>query len=303
MAKPFLKWAGGKRQLLDEIERHLPEEIKSGKIKTYFEPFIGGGAVLFHMMNKGYIKNAVVVDFNKELILVYKTIKRAPKKLISELQNLQKKYDSMEKGQRRELYFQTRENFNRNRPKTKFNSYSLEWVKRASEFIFLNKTGFNGLFRVNKSGEFNVPPSNMGNKDFVQRENILSVNRALKNVKILNGDYQIIEKHLDGNSFVYFDPPYRPLTQTSFTSYSVDDWTGDLAQQRLADFCKALNKDGVKILLSNSDPTQIDENDLFFEEAYPQKEGFQIERILASRAINSKGSGRGKIYEILVKNY
>ena len=173
MAKPFLKWAGGKRQLLDDLERNLPEEIKSGKIDTYFEPFIGGGALLFHMMEKKYIKKAVIVDFNQELVLVYKTIKMVPKGLIDELQSLQRKYDMMEKEQRRELYFGVRENFNNNREKIDFKSFSNGWIKRAAEFIFLNKTGFNGLFRVNKSGEFNVPPSNMGNKDFVQEENIL----------------------------------------------------------------------------------------------------------------------------------
>jgi DNA adenine methylase len=303
MAKPFLKWAGGKRQLLDKLFNTLPRDFGSKSQCHYAEPFVGGGAMLFKLFEMKLIEKAVICDFNEELILVYKTIKENVVGLIQELSILKKEYDPLDLNTRRELYFRLRDEFNDSKKTTDFSNYSSKWLKRASLFIFLNKTGFNGLYRVNKSGYFNVPPSNMADKDFVQKENLLQVSTVLANVTILHGDYQKCSEYLEKDWFVYFDPPYRPISATSFTTYSSHKWGGDKEQIRLAEFCKKLNEINVNILVSNSDPQQVNPEDLFFQEQYLATQGFQIKSVDAIRAINSKGDGRGKVKELLISNY
>tara|TARA_B110000881_G_scaffold55890_1_gene47690 strand:+ start:151 stop:1062 length:912 start_codon:yes stop_codon:yes gene_type:complete len=303
MAKPFVKWAGGKRQLLDKLTNTLPQNFGTIIPGSYAEPFVGGGAMMFKLFEMKLIEKAVICDFNEELILVYNTIKEDVVGLIQELSTLKKEYDSLELDARRELYFQLRDEFNKSKISTDFSNLSPKWAKRASLFIFLNKTGFNGLYRVNKSGYFNVPPSNMADKDFVQKENLLQVSAVLANVTILHGDYQKCGEYLEKDWFVYFDPPYRPISATSFTTYSSHKWGDDKEQIRLADFCKELNEISVNILVSNSDPKQVNPSDLFFEEQYLAAQGFQIKSVDARRAINSKGDGRGKVKELLISNY
>jgi DNA adenine methylase len=303
MAKPFVKWAGGKRQLLGKLTDTLPQNIDTTIPGNYAEPFVGGGAMMFKLFEMKLIEKAVICDFNEELILVYKTIKEDVVGLIQELSTLKKEYDSLELDARRELYFQLRDEFNNSKKTTDFSNFNSKWLKRASLFIFLNKTGFNGLYRVNKSGYFNVPPSNMADKDFVQKENLLQVSAVLANVTILHGDYQKCGEYLEKDWFVYFDPPYRPISATSFTTYSSHKWGGDKEQIRLADFCKELNEISVNILVSNSDPKQVNADDDFFETNYPASNGFKIQSVDAIRSINSKGDGRGKVKELLISNF
>jgi len=303
MAKPFVKWAGGKRQLLDELLSNLPDDFGSNNQSNYAEPFVGGGALMFKLFELKLIKKAIICDFNEELILTYKTIKIDVDGLIQELLILKKEYDTLDQDARRELYFGLRDKFNNSKKSIDFSKFNSEWVKRASIFIFLNKTGFNGLYRVNKSGYFNIPPSNMGDKDFVQEDNLIQVSSVLANVTIVQGDYQKCNKYLKKNWFVYFDPPYRPISPTSFTTYSSHKWGGDIEQLRLANYCQHLNEMNVNLLVSNSDPKQVNADDDFFETNYPASNGFKIQSVDAIRSINSKGDGRGKVKELLISNF
>lgn len=303
MAKPFIKWAGGKRQLLEDLTNTLPKVLKDNPPFVYAEPFVGGGALLFKLFELELIQKAIICDYNPELILVYKCIKNQCEELIAELKKLQEKYNLLSKEERREMYFEVRMKFNDGSEDFDYDSQNTKWAIRASQFIFLNKTGFNGLYRVNKKGKLNVPPSNMGNKDFLQAENLRNVSRVLAHVTILQGDYQSCLNHLVEGSFVYFDPPYRPLKKTSFTTYSSHSWAEDSEQIRLAHFCHILGKNGVSIMQSNSDPTSLDQTDTFFQDHYSSDDGYSIRKVVAIRAINSSGSGRGKINELLITNY
>lgn len=305
MAKPFIKWAGGKRQLYEELISSLPPQFSAGSFRNYAEPFVGGGALMFELFNQDYIDHAIICDYNEELILVYKTIKRSAPELVKALKKLQKKYDGKDKSERRDLYFSIRTEFNKSKQGIDFSKFSTQWVERAKQFIFLNKTGFNGLYRVNQKGGFNVPPSNMGNKDFVQEANLLGVQQVLQKVTILSGDYQQCLNHLSENCFVYFDPPYRPLKPTSFTTYSSHNWNDDSEQIRLAKFCQKISSKpyNVKLMLSNSDPSSENPDDTFFETWYPDSMDFVRESISAIRAINSNGKDRGPISELLIRNY
>ena len=303
MAKPFIKWAGGKRQLLDELIKSLPGNLENAPPFGYAEPFVGGGALMFKLFELHLIDKAVICDYNPELILVYKCIKHQCEELITELKTLQEKYNSLDKEQRREMYFEIRMKFNGGAQEFHYESPNTKWAIRASQFIFLNKTGFNGLYRVNKKGQLNVPPSNMGNKNFLQSENLRDVSRVLDHVTILQGDYQSCLNHLVKGAFVYFDPPYRPLKKTSFTTYSSHSWSDDSEQTRLAEFCHTLSKDGISVMQSNSDPTTLDPTDTFFENHYSTERGYSIRKVVAIRAINSSGGGRGGINELLITNY
>lgn len=302
MVKPFLKWAGGKGQLLNEIDNRLPVELKEGKIKKFVEPFIGSGAVLFHVYEKYNIDKFYIYDINPELINVYKSIKYSVDKLIFFLQSKESEFLPLEQENRKIMYYELREKFNNDLANINFYEVNEQNIERASEFIFFNRTCFNGLFRVNKKGFFNVPMGVYKRPKICDIENLKEVHEVLQKVEIHLGDYKSCENIVDAETFVYFDPPYRPLNQTSaFTSYSKYDFT-DENQVELANFFFLLNDKNAKLMLSNSDPHNIDENDNFFEELY-EKEGIEIESVRASRMINSKGSGRGKISELLIRNY
>ena len=299
-AKPFLKWAGGKGQLLKQFENYYPKELKEGKITKYCEPFMGSGAVFYHIMQNYDIQESLIIDVNQELILAYQTIKKDVDSLIRSLSLLEGKYLDKEQEKRKDFFYETREAFNNNLEKIDFENFSDTWIERTQQLIFLNKTCFNGLFRVNSKGGFNVPFGDHKNPKICHSENLRNVSSVLQNTTIMKGDYSKSKDFIDENTFVYFDPPYRPLNKTSsFTSYSKFEFT-DEEQLKLAAFFKSMGKKGARMLLSNSDPKNENPEDDFFEEAY---QTFNIDRVLASRAINSKGGKRGKINEIIVTNY
>ena len=300
-AKPFLKWAGGKSQLLSTIENRFPKEIKkSMKIDKYFEVFVGGGALYFYLMNNYNVKESYLYDINKELILTYNVIKNSPKELIEMLLNLQEDYLLLDNENKKNYYLNIRTNFNDDLKIFDFENYSDAHVIRASYIIFMNKTCFNGLFRLNKNYEFNVPHGRYKNPLICDKKNIMAVSKTLKHTHIINDNYFESENLIDEKSLVYLDPPYRPLSkQSNFTTYAGFEFT-DEHQIELADFYKRISDKGAKAILSNSDPKNENINDNFFDELY---QDFNISRVQAKRSINSNGKKRGLINEILVTNY
>lgn len=295
MAKPFLKWAGGKRQLLPEILSRLPENIEETDI--YVEPFVGGGALLFQMIERYNFKEIHIFDINLELINCYRQIQESVDRVIHHHELLISKYP--EGGDRRdEFYYNIRNKWNSNLDIESMSSD--EKSERVAEMIFLNKTCFNGLFRLNRKGEFNVPTGRYKKPSFTNSEELIKVSKALQGVQIHHASFESCLNVINESSFVYFDPPYRPLSKTSaFVSYSKGDFN-DSNQKELANLAEELDNKMVKFLLSNSDPKNTDINDNFFDELYSN---FQIDRVFASRAINSNPDKRGKISELLIKNY
>lgn len=299
-AKPFLKWAGGKGQLLDRIHEFLPPELKNGCITKYIEPFVGGGAVFFDIAGSYNLNELAIVDINEELVLAYKTIQKDVEELIVFLTQLQDKYISLDEKDRKQYYYSLRELFNLKREIINFQNYDREWIERTAELIFLNRTCFNGLFRVNSKGDFNVPMGKYKNPLICNQKNLRSVAKTLQKTQIYCDDFTACERWVDSQTFVYFDPPYRPISQTAnFTGYSKYSFD-DPEQLRLRDFFHLLNSKGAKLMLSNSDPKNEDLQDDFFENAY---QDYRIERVEASRNINSNSQKRGKIYELLILNY
>ena len=290
--KPFVKWVGGKSQLVNELEKMLP--TNGEKVLTnYVEPMIGGGALLFNVLSKFDFEQMYISDINAELINAYIAIKNNVDKLISKLAEIQLMFLPMDENGRKYFYYSARDKFN-NLELNEQNS-----VEKAALFIFLNKTCFNGLYRVNRKGQFNVPMGAYKNPCICDEDNLRNVSKALQNVEIVCGDYTLSKNFIDENSFVYIDPPYRPISETSgFTSYNTDVFD-DNEQIRLAKFIDEINETGAKIVLSNSDPKNINEEDTFFEELY---KSYKIKRVEASRMINSKSNGRGKIKELLICN-
>jgi len=290
IAKPFLKWAGGKTQLISEIEKALPFQFNKSKF-TYIEPFVGSGAILFWMLNNfPNMEKAIINDINKDLINTYKTIASKPKELISVLEILQNEYHSLDlkEVEKKEYYYEKRE---------LYNTRNTEKSTQAALFIFLNRTCFNGLYRVNKSNGYNVPMGSYKKPTICDRENILAVSKVLERVEILCGDYQKTLESVSQNSLFYFDPPYKPLNETSsFNSYAKDEFN-DFEQIRLRDFCAKLDLMGHQWILSNSDVKGKDMNDNFFDDLYSQ---FIINRVDAKRSINANLEKRGKltIYKI-----
>ena len=298
-AKPFLKWAGGKGQLLKQFEDYYPQELKEGKLTKYCEPFVGSGAVFYHIMQTYDIQESLIIDVNPELVLAYQTIKTNVDDVVKQLSDLEKEYLSKKQNQRKGFFYELRDTFNRNLDDNDFDNFSDAWIERTVHTIFLNRTCFNGLFRVNSKGGFNVPFGDHKNPRICYEENLKAVSELLQNTNIRRGDFTESRNFIDSNTFVYFDPPYRPLNKTSsFTSYSKFEFT-DEEQLQLATFFKEMDNKGAKLLLSNSDPKNENPEDEFFEEAY---KSFNMKRVLANRAINSKGEKRGKISEIVIHN-
>lgn len=292
LAKPFLKWAGGKTQLITEIEKSLPYEI-TNKNFTYIEPFVGSGAVLFWMLNNfPNLKKAVINDINEDLINTYRTIASRPKELISILHVLQNEFHGLEgkDEQKKEYYYQKRELYNTRKE---------EQTGQAALFIFLNRTCFNGLYRVNRKNEYNVPMGSYKRPTICDKANILAVSQALEKVEILCGDYVETLNFADNNTLFYFDPPYKPLSETSsFNLYAKDEFN-DAEQIRLRDFCHKLDTLNHTWILSNSDVKGKDENDNFFDDLYSD---FKIERVNAKRNINANPEKRGLLKELLITN-
>ena len=293
-AKPFVKWAGGKSSLIPQITKYFPLELKNNQIEKYVEPFVGGGAVLIDILQKYDIKQAYAFDINKDLINCYNVIKYKIEDLIQKLDKKEKEFLALGIDERQKYFYDIR---------TKYNSHFLNAeldVERASEFIFLNRTCFNGLYRVNKSGKFNVPFGKYKNPTICDSRNLRNLSTLFKNTIFKYGDYKESESLIDKNTFVYFDPPYRPLSVTSgFTSYTKEDFN-DENQKELAKYYNKLNVKNAKLMLSNSNPKNIDENDDFFENIY---KGFNINEVSAKRMINSNAKGRGEISELLITNY
>ena len=293
-AKPFLKWAGGKGQLLDVIRTHYPEGLGT-TITKYCEPMSGAGAVLFDILNNYDLEEVMINDSNAELMNTFRAIKDNVTELIELLQQFEKEHISRNNESRKEYYYIQRYMYNNIITKKNANS-----TLKSALFIYLNKTCFNGLYRVNKRGEFNVPMGSYANPTICDVENLLLVSEKLQKVQIHTGDYKATEKFIDKNTFAYFDPPYRPLSKTAeFTSYTEAEFN-DENQVELAEFIKMLTKKGTKVLASNSDPKNINPDDNFFDDLYKP---LKIERVSAKRAINSIGSKRGNVSELLICNY
>jgi DNA adenine methylase len=272
-AYPFLKWVGGKGQLLKDFERYFPD-----KFNNFIEPFVGGGAVFFYLYTNGFLseKKSILIDSNKELINAYKMIKdeNKLKVIIKALSN--GKYLNKE-----ETFYKIRNE----EPKSE--------IERAARIIYLNKTCFNGLFRVNSKGKFNVPFGRYTNPMICDSDNLKAVNRALENAELINGDFTAVLDYTEKNDFVYFDPPYQPISKTSsFTGYTKNSFN-EKDQERLADVYKKLDRRGCKLMLSNSDADFI--HDLY--------KGYRIEVVKAKRMINCKAAKRGAINELVILNY
>lgn len=295
MAKPFLKWAGGKRQLIGELHPRLPPSIAD--LKTYCEPFLGGGAFLFHMLTEFNFDEVHASDINPELILCYKRIKQTPSKVFDHLHNLISDYPPSNPT-RDEFYYDVRNSWNSNLDISSMNDNQKN--ERTAQTLFMNKTCFNGLFRLNQKGEFNVPTGRYTKPAFPTEEKLQEVSEAIQNVQFHLHSYENILNYVDEDAFVYFDPPYRPISKTSSANIYTKNDFDDSEQIRLAKFTNTLNEKGVKFLLSNSDPKNFTNTDDFFDELYA---GFNIQRIQANRAINSNPNSRGAISELLISNY
>ncbi len=300
-AKPFLKWAGGKTQLIADLETKLPPNIKKSLIiDRYIEPFIGGGAFFFYLKARYKIKKAYLIDNNEDLILSYKIIRSHPEQLIQKLQRLQSQYWRKKNDDRATFYYRIRKKFNKQMTDFSYSTFTDDWVLRSSYLIFLNKTCFNGLFRLNSKGEFNVPHGRYKNPKIADKDNIIAVSHALKDAEIICADFSLCRKYAKKESLVYFDPPYRPLNTTSyFTAYTKGGFKDD-EQIRLAHISRELSKKGSYVVISNSDPTNENGDDRFFEEIY---HGFNISRVLANRMVNCNAEKRGQIQELLIANY
>ncbi len=292
-AKPFVKWVGGKSQLIEQLEALLPADFGAWEDVTYIEPFVGGGAMLFYMLRKyPNIRKAIINDINPDLTTCYKVVRDNPEELIHSLQQIQKEFHSLQTEEARRAFFM--------QMRDKFNTKKFSPIENTTLFFFLNRTCFNGLYRVNKSGAFNVPFGKYATPTICDTKTILADSKVLKNVEILTGDFEKTLTHAHGKTLFYLDPPYRPLNNTSrFNDYSKEAFN-DLAQIRLKEFCDRIQNAGYYFMLSNSDCYTKDREDRFFDDLYID---YQIERVLASRNINSVGSKRGKLTEILVRNF
>lgn len=291
--KPFLKWAGGKGQLLHEIQKYYPF---NGQINKYAEPFVGGGAVLFDVLSKYDLESIYINDINTELINSYIIVRDNIDDLIKKLYILQDEFISLDADNRKMYYNNKRELFN----SLKINGNENIDIEKAALMIFLNKTCFNGLFRVNKKGLFNVPMGAYKNPLICDEKNLRAVSKKLQKVIINCGDYKESANFIDKNTFVYFDPPYRPITDTaSFTAYT-ENVFNDKEQVELSRFVDTMHKKGAKIVISNSDPKNTNTKDDFFDNIYS---AHNIKRVEANRMINSHAQARGKIKELLISNF
>ncbi len=294
--KPFIKWVGGKTQLMSEINNRLPDNINS--IDKYVELFLGGGSVLFNMINNYNFKEIHVNDINPNLMNVYLIIKHKVEDIINWLRVIDAEYKQLTIEQRNTYYYIKRERYNE---LCKLDlSLDIINIERAAIFIFLNKTCFNGLYRVNKQGFFNTPSGKYTNPVIVDEQLLRNVSVKLQSITMYCYNYTKLLDLIDNNTFVYIDPPYRPISIKSQSSIYNETYFSDETQIELATFLKMITNKGAKFMLSNSDPKNTNINDNFFDELYSD---YKIERVYANRNINSDGTGRGKVTELLVTNY
>lgn len=290
-AKPFLKWAGGKTQLISEISNKIP--FKKDSEFVYIEPFVGSGAVLFWVLNNyESVSKAVINDINTDLTQTYEAIKNDVENLIPLLEQWEHEYHNLADDDelKKQYYYEKR---------SRFNLRTSDQTTQSALMIFLNKTCFNGLYRVNKSNGFNVPIGSYKKPTICDKDNLRAVSAALSKVVILNGDFEDTLQHIGENTLVYMDPPYKPLNKTSsFNSYAKDEFNDD-EQIRLKEFCDTLSNANCKWILSNSDLKNTQPDDEFFDDLY---ENYDIERVWANRSINSNSERRGKLTELLISN-
>ncbi len=292
-AKPFIKWVGGKGQLIEQLEAKLPADFDNWDNATYIEPFIGGGAMLFYMLQQHpNIKRAVINDINPDLITCYRTVRDNVELLIPALRDIQAEYHALSDMEaKREMFMAVRQSYNEK---------NLDPIENTVKFFFLNRTCFNGLYRVNKRGLYNVPWGKYIQPQICDEYTLRTDSELLKRVEILEGDFEDTLSYAQGNTLFYFDPPYRPLSDTSsFNDYTKDAFNDD-SQVRLKEFCDHVNVDGHCFMLSNSDCKGKNEADNFFEVLYAN---YYIDRVMASRNVNANGAKRGKISELLIRNY
>ncbi len=296
VAKPFVKWAGGKGKLLQKLEALLPANFDDLGNVTYVEPFVGGGAMLFYMLHRHKcIRRAIINDINSDLIRCYQLIAKSPRVLIDRLKNIENNYYSVDFASRKELFYAYRD---------QYNSEGIHVDERAALFVFLNHTCFNGLYRVNAKGKFNVPYGKYKNPVICNDELIMANHRLLNSVDLVicqPGDYKRVRQNLSksNQNFIYLDPPYRPISVTSsFREYSNNPFE-DEQQEELKLFCDRLSNQNCLIMLSNSDSKNaIGES--YFEDLY---EGYNFERIYAPRSINAFPEKRVSLTEVVIRNY
>lgn len=294
VAHPFIKWAGGKSQLLNIYREYYPKALQTDKIAQYIEPFVGGGAVLLDVLQRYNVKEAFAFDINWDLINAWEVVKTKVDELIALLTNLQNQYAQASEEERKKIYYTIRHQYNVKKQMT-----SKQDVERAAQFIFLNHTGYNGLYRENKFGLYNVPMGRYKNPKILNKSNLRAVSNVIQRVTFLAADYsKSLEYITPNNSFVYLDPPYRPVSKNGFTSYC-GKWT-DQDQIRLAQVFREMDRRGVFLMLSNSDPHNTNPNDTFFDDLYS---GYYIYRISARRSINANGKRRNSVSELLITNY
>lgn len=291
--KPFIKWVGGKTQLISQLDELLPANFEQMDNVTYIEPFVGGGAMLFYMLQRyPNIRQAIINDINGDLTTCYQTVRDYPEELIASLRDIQEAYNEQLTEEGRKDFFMA--------ARARYNEKNLDPIENTTIFFFLNRTCFNGLYRVNKKGLFNVPFGKYINPQIYDEETIRLDSELLRRVEILNGDFERTFEYANGNTLFYFDPPYRPLSDTSsFNDYTKESFNDD-AQIRLKEFCDRINDAGYMFMLSNSDCKGKNEEDNFFDVLYAN---YNIERVWAARYINSNPTKRGKLTEILVHNY
>jgi len=292
-AKPFIKWVGGKGQLLEQLEALLPADFDNWDNATYIEPFVGGGAMLFHMLQKHpNIKRAVINDINHDLVVCYQTVRDNVEQLIPSLRDIEGQYHALtDMDAKREMYMKVR---------SRYNEKNLNPIENTTLFFFLNRTCFNGLYRVNRKGLFNVPCGKYMTPLICDEATLRADCELLKRVEILEGDFVRTFDFAQEQTLFYFDPPYRPLSDTSsFNDYTKDAFNDD-SQVRLKEYCDMVSEQGYKFMLSNSDCKGKNEEDKFFDVLYG---AYQIDRVMASRNVNANAAKRGKITEILVRNY
>ncbi|MEI6422592.1 MAG: Dam family site-specific DNA-(adenine-N6)-methyltransferase [Lentisphaerota bacterium] len=298
--KPFLKWAGGKRRLLPKFQDMYPADLKNRKIKNYFEPFLGSGAVFFDIIQNYDVENSYLYDINEDLILAYQVVQRDPLKLISELEKYESSYLKLNRGERSTYFYGLRWKFNSQRRFIDFENYSERWIRRAAQIIFLNKTCYNGLYRVNSDGDFNTAAGDYDNPKICDAHNLIHASKILLKAEIKKAPFDNLENEIKHNSFVYFDPPYRPISKSShFTAYSSNRFD-DREQIKLSSLFSKLHERGISMMLSNSDPKNLNPHDDFFDDLYS---GFNIHRVPVPRFINSNAEKRGCVSEIIITNY
>lgn len=298
MATPFIKWAGGKSKLAPIIENRIEKSIGFENIEHYIEAFTGGGALFFYLIERHKFETITLIDINIELINTYRAIKKQPYLLMEILDEMQLTYNTLPSEDEKSIYYYSiRAQFNELEDKNFLNK-TIDY-NRSAQFVFLNKTCFNGLYRENSKGKYNVPFGKRKEVNLYELNNILEINTLLQNVNIVAGDYTLAKDYLSPNTLVYFDPPYRPITGTAaFTAYTKGGFNDD-NQRELAKFCRYISDNDSFFALSNSDPYNGNIKDNFFDNLY---RGFEIHRIHAARAIAARSSSRKSVTEMLIVN-